>query len=86
MLRKTLFAFAAATAFVAVASSAMAGGYGHYGYHSGYNVYTHAPAYTYVRECRKRKIGYRKLYNPVSERVFTQPIFKRVCKKVRVYN
>ncbi|MEM7428063.1 MAG: hypothetical protein AAF441_18375 [Pseudomonadota bacterium] len=86
MLRQTFFAIAAVAAFAAAGSTAMAGGYSNYGYDSGYNVYTHAPAYSYVRKCHKRKIGFRKLYNPVSERHFTQPIFKRICHKVRVYH
>ena len=86
MIRKTLFAIAITAATVAATSSAMAGGYGSYGYHSGYNTYTHAPSYSWVRKCQKRKIGFRKLYNPVSDRRFTQPIFKRVCHRIRVYH
>ena len=85
MIRKAFFT-AAAAALIAATSSAMAGGYSNYGYHSGYNAFTHEPAYSYTVRCHKRKIGFRKLYNPVSGRKFTQPIFKRFCHKVRVYH
>ena len=86
MIRSTLFATATIAALLAAASSALAGGYNNYGYHSGYNTYTHAPAYSYSLRCHKRKIGFRKVYNPVSERHFEKPIFKRTCHKVRVYH
>ncbi len=83
MIRKTFFAIAAVAAAVTATSSAMAGGYGN---HSGYNTFTHAPSYSYVRKCHKRKIGFRKVYNPVSERLFKKPIFKRTCHRIRVYH
>ena len=86
MTRSTVFAAATIAALAAATSSALAGGYSNYGYHSGYNTYTHAPAYSHVVRCHKRKVGFRKLYNPVSERKFVQPIFKRICHKVRVYH
>ena len=90
MIRTALFALATAATIAGAATTAQAGYYGHgYGhsYSHGYTSYdAYKPSFHYVRKCHKRKVGHRKVYDRHTYSYYFKPIFKRVCKRVRVYH
>ena len=88
MIRTAVFAIAAAVSIAAAGTSAHAGDYGHgHSYSHGYTSYDeHKPSFHYTNKCHTRKVGHRKVYDPYTYGFSFRPVFKRVCKRVRVYH
>ena len=91
MIRKTLLAIAAVATIAGAATSAQAGYYGHGGYHS-HGGYKHGykrvyqPSYHFVRKCHRVKVGHRKVYDPYTYSYFFKPVYKRHCKRVKIWH
>ncbi|MCP5080474.1 MAG: hypothetical protein GY948_02125 [Alphaproteobacteria bacterium] len=86
MIRKALFAIAAVATIAGAATTAQAGSYGHGGYYSHGYEKAYQPSYRYIRKCHRVKVGHRKVYDPYTYGYFFKPVYKRHCKRVRVYH
>ena len=88
MIRTTVFAIAAAVSIASTTTAAQSGDYGHdHSYSHGYTSFDeYKPSFQFINKCQIRKVGHRKVYNPYTHGFSFRPSFKRVCKRVRVYD
>jgi len=91
MIRNTLLAIAAVVTITSAATTAQAGSYGHGGY-SNHGGYSHSykrvyqPSFHYVRKCHRVKVGHRKVYDPYTYGYFFKSVYKRRCKRVKIWH
>ncbi len=86
MIRKALFAIAAVATIAGAATTAQAGYYGHGGYYSHGYEKAYKPSYRYIRKCHRVKVGHRKVYDPYTYGYHFKAIYKRRCKRVKVWH